>query len=472
MRARRAQRGGEPLSQEGDGRGSDRDHPGEGTGSPEPDPSLRPRGTRSALAIMVLVAITGGALFGAVQISRATAESASTLHATDQAIRAATIVRAQLALASLGSEQQKETSINEAEASLEALGESLARLEERGGYPETVESGRRFAETAGGILAGDPAVGEEELDASFTDAIAALDMLRVRLASQIELIESRYLIVGILLGLATAGLAPFLVMLWVRSTARRRLELEEMSLRLEQERRIRDARSDLLRTVVHEFRTPLTGITGLAALLEDPDVRLSSEAGEMVEMIRREGEDLAHLTDDILTSERLETSQLEIRAEGVEVAEAVEQVVAMFERRGVAIEVQCSSGLVVADPLRLRQVIRNLVSNAVKYGGPSLGVVGQLEQGGYLLSVVDDGPGLPESVESRLFRPFPHAGSDGVSPLSVGLGLSIAHRLVEAMGGSLEYRRVDGLTMFELSLPLVDVEAEIGERLGSVEAVG
>jgi signal transduction histidine kinase len=471
VRARRAQRGGKPLSREGDGRGLDRDDPGEETGSPVTDPFLRPRGTRTALVAVVLVAITGGSIFGAIQISRSTAASASTLHTTDQAIRAATIVRAHLALAALGSEDQVEISMEEAAVALQALGESLNDLEDRGDYVEAVEAGRGFAEVAAHALDGALAeIGAEELDASFTEAIGAFDSIRVQLAAQIELTESRYALIGILLGIATAGVAPLVMMFWARSVAKRSIELRELSLRLEQETRIREARSALLRTVVHEFRTPLTGITGLAAILEDAEVRESSEAGEMVEMIRREAEDLAHLTDDILTSARLEAAQLEIRSESVDVVEAVGQVADMFRRRGIVVDVSCEQGLVAADPVRLRQIARNLLSNAVKYGGPRIAVTGMREGDAYRLLVADDGDGLPGGVEARLFQPFPHGGQQGVSPLRVGLGLSIAHQLAQAMGVSLEYRRTEGLTVFELRLPVRDVTMPKRERVDPVEA--
>ncbi len=414
------------------------------------------RGSRTALAAAALVVVTGGAVFGAIQVSRYTADAASTIHDVDQAIRAATIVRAHLALAALGSPEQVEISMEEAEIALAALDESLDHLEERETHAAAVASGRRFAEAAAAVMSGESS-GGAQLDEAFEEVTAALDAARVQLASRIEASESRYALVGMMLGIATAGLAPLVMIFWARSVSRRSVELQEMALRLEHEAEIRQARSALLRTVVHEFRTPLTGISGLAAILEDPEVRQSSEAAEMVDMIRSEAEDLAHLTDDILTSARLETSQLEMRLDAFPISEAVEQVASMYERRGIEIEVNCPDRFVVADPMRLRQVIRNLVSNAVKYGGPEVGVVGRIEDSECVLEVIDDGDGVPEAIESRLFQPFPHQGTESGPAQSVGLGLAISRQLAEAMGGSLRYQRLDGLTVFELRLPLAGV---------------
>jgi two-component system OmpR family sensor kinase len=221
---------------------------------------------------------------------------------------------------------------------------------------------------------------------------------------------------------------------------------------------------------VHEFRTPLTGITGLAALLEEPPVRRSAEAAEMISMIRNEAEDMSQLTDDILTSAGLETGNLEIRVESVDVAEAAKRTVTMFERRGVSVEVACEPGAVVGDELRVRQVLKNLVSNAVKYGGPNIAVGGGVEGGFYEVAVSDDGAGVPDEILSRLFDPFPHGGK-GAPSQSVGLGLFIVRELVGAMNGSVDYRRVDDRSVFTVRLPL-DEQTKAARSLTPTMSVG
>jgi signal transduction histidine kinase len=429
-------------------------------------------GIRPALIAALVVAVTAGALFGAVQLSQEVARTSAQLHLADEAARAATVVRSHIALAAVGSEEQQRLSALEASSALDALTDSLTGLGASAGAGESVESGMRFAETARVIVdsIGSGEVDQEPADLRFHEMMTALDALRQDLVEHIDLLDSSYNVLGIMLGVATVGLAPLVLVLWTRSMARKTMQVRELSLQLKHESDLRDAHNSVLRTVVHEFRTPLTGITGLAALLEEPSVRRSAEAAEMVAMIRNEAEDMSQLTDDILTSAGLETGHLEIRVESVDIAEAAKRTVTMFERRGVTVEVACEPGAVVGDELRVRQVLKNLVSNAVKYGGPSIAVGGDVAGGFYEVSVSDDGPGVPDEIVERLFDPFPHGGS-GAPTQSVGLGLFIVHELVVAMNGSVEYRRVDDRSVFTARLPL-DEQTKAARSLTPTMSVG
>ena len=120
---------------------------------------------------------------------------------------------------------------------------------------------------------------------------------------------------------------------------------------------------------------------------------------------------------------------------------------------------------VLADPLRLRQILRNLVSNAVKHGGGRVAVVGLYAAGGYAFSVVDDGPGVSEEIAGRLFERYIHDGRRALLAGSVGLGLNIARSLAEAMGGSLEYSRHGEATWFTLVTPLAESSNQIAETV-------
>ncbi len=131
---------------------------------------------------------------------------------------------------------------------------------------------------------------------------------------------------------------------------------------------------------------------------------------------------------------------------------------AMFHRRGIAIDVKLDPAAVIADEFRLRQVLKNLISNAVKYGGPRISVTGTETLDSYELVVADDGPGVPDAIVDQLFEPFPHGGK-GAPSQSVGLGLFIVRELAEAMGGSVVYERTDDITTFTVSLPLVEAES-------------
>ena len=107
-----------------------------------------------------------------------------------------------------------------------------------------------------------------------------------------------------------------------------------------------------------------------------------------------------------------------------------------------------------ADGLRTRQIIRNLLTNATRYGGTSIRVEIDVQDGVGKLTVLDDGQGVLGMDEDRIFDPYYRSRSDVAVPDSVGLGLAVARQLARLMSGDLVYRRQDGWTRFELSLPL------------------
>jgi signal transduction histidine kinase len=118
------------------------------------------------------------------------------------------------------------------------------------------------------------------------------------------------------------------------------------------------------------------------------------------------------------------------------------------------VELQIDAGIeLLADRMRLRQVLRNLVSNAVRHGGDNIRVAAAVADEDVICSVIDDGPGVSADVESRLFEKFVHKGSTPLLVGSVGLGLAVAHSVVAGMGGELTYQRIDDETHFVIRLP-------------------
>ena len=115
------------------------------------------------------------------------------------------------------------------------------------------------------------------------------------------------------------------------------------------------------------------------------------------------------------------------------------------------------------DRHHVSQLVRNLVSNATKHGGPTLAIEGRAGDGTYALRVMDDGDGVPEELAERLFSRFVHQGETPLTTGSVGLGLFIASMLAEAMGGELSYERLDGVSVFTLTLPLAIAEEQPAE---------
>jgi signal transduction histidine kinase len=105
-----------------------------------------------------------------------------------------------------------------------------------------------------------------------------------------------------------------------------------------------------------------------------------------------------------------------------------------------------------ADPLRLRQIVRNLLTNARRYGGPQVLIEAGRGPMGTYLRVCDDGAGIPVADREKVFEPYTRVGGDDAMPGSIGLGLPVSRRLARLMGGDLIYRFEQG-SVFELTLP-------------------
>jgi signal transduction histidine kinase len=116
-----------------------------------------------------------------------------------------------------------------------------------------------------------------------------------------------------------------------------------------------------------------------------------------------------------------------------------------------------AKAVALCDPARLRQVLRNLLTNAERYGGPNVAVVVDTEgDDSVVVDVVDDGPGIPPHDWDRIFEPYQRAHEAPGQPDSVGVGLAISRQLATLMGGTLDYR-YDGRSVFRLRLPPPDI---------------
>jgi two-component system sensor histidine kinase KdpD len=105
--------------------------------------------------------------------------------------------------------------------------------------------------------------------------------------------------------------------------------------------------------------------------------------------------------------------------------------------------------------------VRNLLTNAARYGGERVWIEARRGANRVIVSVIDDGRGVPAGQETTIFEAYQRAHNAAGQPASVGLGLSVARKLARLMGGDLRYRRVDDTSVFELSLPLVSQEAVV-----------
>lgn len=248
--------------------------------------------------------------------------------------------------------------------------------------------------------------------------------------------------------------------------SRARLEAETARRTAEE---LSHAKSQLLASVGHEARTPIQAIVGFAELLGTMDLD-QARRREALDHIGAAAGHVMDLLNDVLDLSRLEAGALHLDVAPVPLREVVAEAFALLTTKAAARRAELSHDLgdeqVLADRRRLRQVLLNLVGNAVRHGRPDgrVRVSAEACPGGtvLLVRVADDGPGIPEELRPRLFTPFAHgagapaaAGGDPAYDESVGLGLGLAHGLVEAMGGALEVDRTSpaGTTML-LRLPL------------------
>jgi signal transduction histidine kinase len=204
------------------------------------------------------------------------------------------------------------------------------------------------------------------------------------------------------------------------------------------------AKDQFVSMVSHELRTPLTSIAGFAETLqagwEDLD---PIEIEEFLGIISAQADHLHDLVEDILILPRLEAGKLTISPEVVDPAPLTHRVVSLVFPSGGDSDARVAMAggtTVLADPRRVDQVLRNLLGNAKKYGGDEILVDGQEIDGAYVISVTDNGAGIPPADQERIFDHFEQVSKgDDRTDSGVGLGLPIARQLVRAMGGELTY---------------------------------
>jgi PAS domain S-box-containing protein len=249
-------------------------------------------------------------------------------------------------------------------------------------------------------------------------------------------------------------------------TALKRAESDLIRAKEEAERaqdvaeRANRAKSEFLSSMSHELRTPMNAILGFAQLM-DMDRGLGAQHRESVAEIRKAGQHLLQLINDVLDLAKVEAGRIDIALEPVSCEQLFREcgrlVGNMALERGVALQVASAPWVVQADSTRLKQALVNLLSNAVKYNRPGGTVWLDLvdgEAGMARLRVRDDGPGIALERQAELFQAFNRLGAERTEVEGTGIGLVITRRLVELMGGRMGIDSIPGAgSTFWIELP-------------------
>ncbi len=240
------------------------------------------------------------------------------------------------------------------------------------------------------------------------------------------------------------------------------------------------AKSEFLSRMSHELRTPLNAILGFAQLLEMS--ALDRDKREAVAQILKAGQHLLGLINEVLEISRIEAGRLSISPEAVPIGSAVQETLdllsPMAARRNIVVRDDVAKARrrhVLADQQRLKQVLLNVITNAIKYNcdAGTVTISSEEVEGARLrVKVRDDGPGIKAESRAKLFTPFERLGAEQTGVEGTGLGLALSKRLIEAMGGTIGVENnPDRGSTFWLELPLVqDPVAQLENAMPVVPA--
>lgn len=250
-------------------------------------------------------------------------------------------------------------------------------------------------------------------------------------------------------GAAGTYLFVALVVLWLKKHWIRSQEALQALIR---------SKDELVASVSHELRTPMTTVVGLSRELDERfDDFSRAEIEEFVSLIVQESTDVSNILEDLLVAARADVGTLSLDLRHIDLCEQLGAVVATIPAGSLEVVSSSTPMVVLADDGRVRQILRNLVGNAHRYGGPSVRVVVAQAGKDAVISVRDDGAAIAVADRGRIFEPY--EGLTGVPgiPGSVGLGLTVSRELARLMGGDLTYDH-DGLeAAFTLTLPLAEL---------------
>ena len=260
---------------------------------------------------------------------------------------------------------------------------------------------------------------------------------------------------------------PKEVLARIRSHLQNQLLAEQQQLLVEQLSKANASKNRFLGMAAHDLRNPLASIRGLAEFLRDGAVgQLTPDQLDLVQTIHQASQQMLELVNELLDVATIEAGELKLAREACNLVDLVTKCVALINmeaaKKGTAVRFDppASALTLLLDAAKMKQVVDNLLSNAVKYSPPGAVVtalVTRTADGGCVLAVRDQGPGIPENERDKLFKDF---GTLSVKPTggekSTGLGLAICRKIVEAHQGTITAENLpDRGCEFRVALPVL-----------------
>jgi signal transduction histidine kinase len=218
------------------------------------------------------------------------------------------------------------------------------------------------------------------------------------------------------------------------------------------------SKDQFIAAISHELRTPLAAVLGFAEEVRD-EIPGSDPLRPMVEVIADQSAEMAAIIEDLLVVARSSFEGVTLAPRPIQLAD---EAGAVAETIGPRLLKQPTPHLepviAFADPIRVRQIVRNLLTNADRYGGDEIEIHTRSDGGRAVLEIRDSGTALAPELQQRIFEPYESSGPIGGQPAAIGLGLAVSRTLAELMSGTLEYTHRGGWSVFELRLPCVPAQ--------------
>jgi len=434
----------------------------------------RPRFERRSIAyalgsaLVVLLLVAGFAFVDSMRVARV-ADNARSLHWANATLGTSALTRAGLVQAVTFAELEQGGLVTSddfdfAMEQLSAASGELGRLFTMGEAHDSYSALARFVapvQVAIEELAGDEVASAKQrlttdVESAYVDLVDTLEAEQARIQAAIDdnSADNRELNGWILFFVTLAVPGSAVAVYFVVARRQMRAMQEWNRLEIDAERAIGRAKDSFIAGLSHELRTPLTSIYGFAEMMTDGEIKGPEAVEEAALTIATEAAEMARMVDDLLVASRLASTGVELEIVPTNVVQVVDAALTPFIRAGVAVSWEPTTAYVVTDGARLRHVLVNLLSNAVRHGGQSVGVEVTEGDGVIEVEVWDDGPGVPDEHVDRLFDPYVHRDDAALLTGSVGLGLAVASRLAALLGGRLAYQRFGGKTYFVLTLPV------------------